>query len=509
MRSLLVFCAFLLVPTLAQAAAGPHRYSFDDLIAQKVKVPLETPLAAETMVKIRVGSTCEKTVKVAQGAQTIELTPKDLGNCAAALWENPTAQVVKAEVQADAVVEVRPPEVASEPARTVSVEGVIAGREELPQNARLILLTGSASPKPWVAVPARNGTFDFVAQLGTNPKVGTTYFLDTGASISEGNLVASLPKTPADKSPQLTGDSFMTCTRGDLPRSTLVFCVDFLSAEGFPVVRSAGHKKAHVIRPNQDVVVKVRHAATAQVSIEMAGTRGLFPPGARNLTGAETVAHSGRGEQPQPVKASVTIQEFAPRQPGDADITVRISEEGKPNVVYPIELIVEQTYSGAVRIGIGFPFSGAQDAKYGVVTRSGSEQAEVAAEGFGVTDLELVVGYSVYLDRGGRSLVRGCHPFCLGPFFGIGVFAPEAQGSKFIKSAYLGFELELSPNFSASINAVARRVTRLQEGYQVGSAVDGSEAPVREGIGFGGGVVLTFSPDFLRLARPAATSFLE
>lgn len=241
----------------------------------------------------------------------------------------------------------------------------------------------------------------------------------------------------------------------------------------------------------------------------MSGVRGLFSPATRNLTNTEMRTQSSSSGEEETIGVVVTTQEFAPRKPGDADITVRLTEKDKPAATYPIELIVEETYSGAVRLGIGLPFGGAQDAKYGVVTRSGSSQAEIVAEQFGVADLELVVGYSAYLETGGRSATRGCYPLCVNPTFGIGVYAPDAQGVKFIKSAYVGAELELSPNFSASIDFVARRVTRLQDGYHVGSAVTGSEAPVRNGIGFGGGLVLTFSPDFLRLARPAASSFLE
>jgi len=259
--------------------------------------------------------------------------------------------------------------------------------------------------------------------------------------------------------------------------------------------RPCGGRTFAVIRPNQQVTVVVSHPVGDQPKIEMAGQIGLYDAPVRD------VAQAGR----ETVQFTTTEATFAPRQPGSANITVTIETGGK-TYVSVAEIVVEKTYSGALRLGIGTVFAGARDRSFEARTLPGSGQAEIVTTGGGSLDAELVLGAAAFFDDGGRSYVaRESDRF--GLYVGIGVLNQAATSLELLKSAHLGLEYELSPQFSIALTFVGRKVTRLADGLHVGQPVMEGDVPTRTGYEVGLGLVFNVSPEFFKLAKTPSSSF--
>lgn len=74
---------------------------------------------------------------------------------------------------------------------------------------------------------------------------------------------------------------------------------------------------------------------------------------------------------------------------------------------------------------------------------------------------------------------------------------------------HLGFEYEVSRNFSIAATLVGRKVTRLADGLEVGDPITSTTVPTRTGYEAGIGVVFNFSPEFLKLAKSASSGFFK
>lgn len=267
-----------------------------------------------------------------------------------------------------------------------------------------------------------------------------------------------------------------------------------------------------VIRPNISVEVEVIHPSDVNVDVRMTGKRGLFMPGDR-ITGVDGDAQSD-SPRPPPVQHSVRHR-FAPRAPGDADVEITITDdEGRIVASRSLEFVVDRTYAGAVRLGFGIVYADAVDRHYEARTIGTNEQAQIVATRGGNSGFELVLGYAPYLfdyiqNRGhGRSYTNTTLRDRAGgfaPFAGLGLVEASDTGVEILKSLHMGLEWEPTPNFSIAATAVSRRVTRLTEGARVGDPVTG-EVPTREVIRWGGGVVLSFSTDFFRIATRESRS---
>jgi hypothetical protein len=139
----------------------------------------------------------------------------------------------------------------------------------------------------------------------------------------------------------------------------------------------------------------------------MGGTIGSYAPGSRGrfvLSGAPGEGFNLEGDGQRPVTYYVTARNFAPRKPGFAPLEVRLLDAQNQLVADPlkIEFWIEATYSGAFRVGVAGILMGSLDEHYRAETRPGSQQREIVQQGSSVMDLDVVIGYSPYLDAGGR-----------------------------------------------------------------------------------------------------------
>jgi hypothetical protein len=138
--------------------------------------------------------------------------------------------------------------------------------------------------------------------------------------------------------------------------------------------------------------------------------------------------------------------------------------------------------------------------------RPGSGQSEIVASNVGDMDLEVVLGGAIFLDKGGRGYAVPGHDMRWAPYFGLGIVNQEHKGLEVLHSVHLGIEYELNPHFSIALTGVARKITQLGKGLEVGDPVT-STVPTTTGIEFGFGLVINLSPDFLRLATKSGASF--
>jgi hypothetical protein len=264
----------------------------------------------------------------------------------------------------------------------------------------------------------------------------------------------------------------------------------------------------HILRPNRAMRVLVLHPKDATVSIALGGEEGIFVPADRNLVAeSKGEQHSDRGEKKRVAEPDFAIeeQEFGPRLPGTANLTVTTKRPNQEDQTRVVEFLVEQTYLGAVRLGISAVFGGAVDRGYEARSVGGARQAEIVATSTEAVNLEVVLGYSAYLTP--RSYAN-TNWFRFEPYVGIGVLNDSPTGIQTLKSLYAGIEWEPTPNFAIALTGVARRVTRLQNGLRVGSPVTG-EVPTAQTIGLGAGLVFNLSPEFFRVARSPGSSFFE
>lgn len=261
----------------------------------------------------------------------------------------------------------------------------------------------------------------------------------------------------------------------------LVLCWDTVPTR--PVIRPS--TPSQVVDAGTEVTVYVRHLEDAVFRVSQTGQMGLDEPGVREEPGVRNTEK----------RVFVTPVPFAPRKAGPA--TVELELDG---TTYRYELLVQKTYAGALRTGIGFAFGGALDASYGSATAAGSDQAEVVATSRGGVDVELVVGFAPFLRPGGRP-ATGCVRIerCFAPYVGVGIIAPRASGVDVLTSVHAGLEWEPVKTFSIAGTAAVRRVTRLADGVAVGSPTVGAP-PTTEGWGVGVGVVLNVSPEFFKVA---------
>jgi hypothetical protein len=275
--------------------------------------------------------------------------------------------------------------------------------------------------------------------------------------------------------------------------------------------------RSHIVAPNQATLVMVSHDPQYAVSIAMAGTVGLTQPGVVDFTIPKVRQESGGVAPPaaagdEAIDPVISSQPFAPRQPGAANIHVEVKTTATPSAVIAdqtLELIVEQGYLGAIRLGFGVVGDNAVDRSYAAHLAPGSTQLEIARTSSGKADVELVLGFSAFIwdgkngrrYLGGRSAASYLLP---APFVGIGLVGDTPTGLTGLRSLYFGVEWEPVRSFSVALTGVGRRVTRLADGYAVGDAVSEGTSFTEQRFEFGVGVVFSVSPEFLRIAAGAA-----
>jgi len=295
----------------------------------------------------------------------------------------------------------------------------------------------------------------------------------------------------------------------------IVVCVD---ATQDVLTYTLRPENARLTKPNRYFYVQVLHFVDRKVEINLGGEVGTWVPGTRgNLrVRADDGGFGGGGiggEQGLEVpELTVSTQTLAPRRPGAAPLTVRLKdlEDNPIGSDMLVEFFIDETYSGAFRVGFAGILLGGVDQSYSRTTRPGSQQSELVASKPNPVDVDIVIGYAPYLDAGGRA-ASGCdnRPFCFSPYFGIGLASASSDGSiDFLKSVHLGIEWELTPSFSIGVTANLRRVTRLAKGLTVGQAIDGDVATESRYV-VGAGFVINVSPSFLKIGAGGTSALLQ
>jgi len=328
-------------------------------------------------------------------------------------------------------------------------------------------------------------------------------------------VATSDPANPDDRGKwTVTAPAEFACPPAKLPHADMiVVCVD---ATGDTLRYRMVPEGTRLTKPNRYFHIQVLHFVDRRVEVSLGGQIGTYVPGNRGeLRGRSYGGRGGGIGGAQGVDApdlTVSTQTLAPRQPGYAPLTVKLSNLQGEQVGSPllVEFWIDETYSGAFRMGVAGVFVGGVDQTYQKVTAPNAKQAEIAASGKNPVDVDLVVGYAPYLDAGGRS-AAGCEnaPFCFSPYFGLGLVSANSEGSaEFFKSVHLGIEWEFTPSFSVAVTGNMRRVSRLAEGYHVGQPIDG-EVPTEDRYVFGLGVVINLSPSFLKIGAAGSAALLQ
>ena len=311
----------------------------------------------------------------------------------------------------------------------------------------------------------------------------------------------------------MTGVSQDFC-KADPAGAKYVVCLDLIqNSTTFRAVgtdaSAASFVKRQIMRPNAGLLVMVRHDAKSTVGAQLGGERGLF---VSRIVSNVPDANANAAMLPD-VTAIVTTRPFGPRLPGAADLTVTETAADGTVRSQVIELIVEETHAGALRLGIASVFGKAVDRSYEARRVNGSQQSEIVATGANKVDFELVLATAPYLFDyllldGPRPAISAGPRFA--PYLGIGLVSVKADENAelaFLRSMYFGAELEFVPSFSVAGAVVIRKVSRLSASQHIGSpTTDGVSTESTTGVGFG--LVVNFSPEFFKIASKGSGGVL-
>ncbi len=514
---MLMLVALTIALSLATGSALAGQISIDytpfDLESKKIAakgIP-DGELTAEVG-----GATCKFLVKNG------EITPKE--ECKP-FWQAPSPPVVTLrdakKKEAAVVVPAKPKANSALRSKLQRTAGpmVLVATPSLPNDASFVYFDQTTNS--WTRVPVAQRKADLKAIFSASPDVYAN-FDENGQSalvLLSGLDGSTLPEQAPEKA--VAADAPLApiqprrvrqnwCTR-EKSHAAFLVCVDLVDHKP-TLIEPEGVDRTHVIQPNRTTLVIVRHYASSPPEIEMQGEPGVTVSEFRGST-----ANADGGKLPLALDEDTSSAVFGPRKPGKANIVITYTPKADaPAKTVTTELIVETTYLGAVRFGVGTVFLGAADAGYEARSVNGSAQKEVALSGGGVADFELVLGAAPFLfdllGDGPRPAITAGPRFA--PYFGFGLVSvgPDANkgGTKvdFLKSVHVGLELEFAQNFSVAATFVIRRVNRLPEDLHIGSPISG-DVPTVTGVGMGPGIVLNVSPDFLKLASKGSAGLFE
>lgn len=327
-----------------------------------------------------------------------------------------------------------------------------------------------------------------------------------------------------------------------------VLCFDY-TREGEPPQRLLGGTANDqiVIWPNRQVVVRVIRVARPdeKITIALGGTPGetkLKIDGVDVLKSQDfaspLIKHIPRGE------FEVYEARFVPRTTGHAPMTLTLVKKVPPRTppdrptpldtvehtrtdtggtlkwttsppetektISIFEFLVPNVYSGAIRLGLS-SVVGLHEHQYSKRQAVGVSVMEVIDHGATNVMAELVVGYAPYWQsftgKRGRDYVRYYKLLSyerIAPYFGVGISSLNTSGEgtrvRWLRSFYIGGELELAQNISVAVALTLSRVDTLAHGLAVGGPVAKetmlTDTEFRPGLG----IVVNFSPDFLKFA---------
>jgi hypothetical protein len=272
-----------------------------------------------------------------------------------------------------------------------------------------------------------------------------------------------------------------------------------------------GTLSAVVVSPNKVGVLIVRHWDSDRVVFDGSGAPvALSTPATANSGTAQ--ADDGKAKvatTPPPSLPTASVCEYkpvAPHAPGPFTVTVKITDGADATKVLSartIDLITEQRYSGAFRVGVaGILF--ADDQNFTAETFPNSPQAEIVRSS--KVPAELVIGYSQFFDGlgDGRSYIDRQWYQRFGIYVGVGVLGFSTSSIDFLKSMHVGFEFEISQSMSIALTAVGRRVNELADNIHVGAPVPSGGIPTQTGYVPGMAVILNITPSFFRFATSLA-----
>lgn len=262
-----------------------------------------------------------------------------------------------------------------------------------------------------------------------------------------------------------------------------------------------------LMRANTRLVVIAYAQKGSVIDQALSGELGFAEPKVRNETGASGTVTAARGDAPAPPVAY--IREWGPPKPGVHTLTLTMKAKAPAtDDATKIDITVDEVFAGAIRLGVGAVFGGARDRTFAAQALPGSGQAEITTTEGGRLDAELVLGAAVFFDRGGRSYNVG-EPGHWAPYLGIGLLNQSQTSFELLKSIHLGFEYEISRQFSIAFTVVGRKVTRLADGLEVGDPISTMTVPTRTGYELGVGVVVNLSPEFLKVAKSPSGGFFK
>ncbi|MCC7540611.1 MAG: hypothetical protein IT379_30630 [Deltaproteobacteria bacterium] len=304
----------------------------------------------------------------------------------------------------------------------------------------------------------------------------------------------------SDERAQLPGMWRRLCeSRREATDDEMLVCID--AREGVEMTRPRGRR---IVAPHQDLHVLVLHRRNRTVEATINGERGYEPPRMSDRgfggigSGAPVASREEERDETESGDLAVSTFRFVPRRPGVIDLGVKLDDVPTRS----FELIVDARFLGAIRLGIGAVTFGAVDRAYRSSLQPGSMQSEITAERFDDVDLELVLGFSLFvfdMIEGGRGYLDGPN-YLFAPYLGLGLIGEGAGGTRALTSLWTGFEIEITPSSSIALGVVLRRVTRLAGGFDVGDAVDADTRFTTSRIGVGLGILINVSPEFARVA---------
>lgn len=545
---------FVAGAVIATASAGVARadaptevpFSPVDLAVQSIPLPEAVALEDVESVPLTFlpsGPTCD--VSISGGAIGM-----GGGGACAQLWAMPELrrQNIRLALGEGQTVElILVPRTTSAPARLALAQGVIALPATVSPDISefsVLLYEGTTSRRPvgWANLPveAQKITLDpdtaaAAMALGDRFRV---YAMGPDQKVLEWPIGAAAgnPPGPGTPTPNPGGDPVnptgpatalqvlppgtpipaeLACPPKNLPQDDMiVVCVDATGPQMTYRLLPAGTRN---VKPNRYFYVHIVHRTTHHPSVVLGGQIGSWVPGARGHIDvqADGGGLGADGSQEPTITLTSSSRTFAPRRPGFAPLAITLLDDQRAQVGDPlaIEFWIDETYSGAFRVGIGGIFLGGVERRHHAVTHGNSLQPEIEVSGRNVMDVDLMLGYSPYLDSGGRA-ATGCDnaPFCFNPYFGLGVVSVDSGsgggGIDWLKSVHLGVEWEVSPAFAVAVTANLRRVQRLAGGLHPGDPIEG-DIPTENRYVFGVGLVINLSPTFFKIGAGGPAALMQ